>query len=388
MVRTLFHDKQAITAVVSVLLILVVLTTFVTAIRAYYIPDLATDHEIRHMQEVHDSFSEFSAKACSDTSNGFVHISLGDGGLPFFSSISSSGIISLDPNGSDINITMENISEIKRDVTGLTTTNDITNISSLRMWTNDLKEGKYSISINNSSENKTFITIRPSGALLTETFENNISYGKIIVRTGGAGDSLILGNSFGMDLLNPGQSEFGILLNNTSNNQSEKVPFSLTFNGSFQLTCSQKNETLNISTGYFKFRASNNYWIDQEFIFENGAVILKQGRNAQVRSGPFMSLENNGSLLHICTFNVTGKESSLSGNGNAIVTIQTIGKEEYLYTNVSNTRIAIRSEQNDAWNEFLMTIANETSCEEGIMHASFYNKTVKITNKQINVKIP
>ncbi|NOQ48922.1 MAG: hypothetical protein GQ576_07310, partial [Methanococcoides sp.] len=332
MVIALFRDRQAITAVVSVLLVLVVLTTFVTAIRAYYIPALAAEHEIDHMQEVHKSFSEFAAKACSDTSSGVVHIPLGDGGLPFYSSLSSSGIITLDPGGSSINISLENISEVSKDVEGFTTIHNITNVSSLRMWTDDLEAGEYTVSINNSTENRTSIFVYPNGALVTETFANNSSRGRITLRSGGMGDSLILGNTFGMDLLNMNQSELPVILNNAYNDP-EAFPLSLTFNGSFQVSYTPVNETLNISTGYFNYRASNNYWIDQELIFENGAVILKQGRNSEIRSCPFMSFENNDSLLHMSVFNITGKKSSLSGNGNSIVTLRVVGSEDYLYSN-------------------------------------------------------
>ncbi|WP_135609462.1 hypothetical protein [Methanococcoides sp. AM1] len=390
MVIALFRDRQAITAVVSVLLVLVVLTTFVTAIRAYYIPALAAEHEIDHMQEVHKSFTEFAAKACSDTPSALVHIPLGDGGLPFYSSLSSSGIITLDPGGSSINISLGNISEISKDVDGVTTIYNITNVSSLRMWTNDLEPGEYSVFINNNTENRTSIFVSQNGALVTNTFANNSSLGNITLRSGIPGDSLILGNTFGMDLLNMHQSDFPVILNNTYNDP-DSLPFSLTFNGSFQVTYKPVNETLNISTGYFKYRASNNYWIDQELIFENGAVMLKQGRNSEIRSCPFMSFENNDSLLHMSVFNITGKKSSLSGNGNSIVTLRVVGSEDYVYSNVSNISMDISSDQADAWKKYLILMTNDTRVENNTVSSSsssFQNKTVWITTREVEVILP
>ncbi|MCM1987815.1 hypothetical protein [Methanococcoides seepicolus] len=387
MVIALFRDRQAITAVVSVLLVLVVLTTFVTAIRAYYIPALAAEHEIDHMQEVHKSFSEFAAKACSDTSSGVVHIPLGDGGLPFYSSLSSSGIITLDPGGSSINISLENISEVSKDVEGFTTIHNITNVSSLRMWTDDLEPGEYTVFINNNTENRTSIFVYPDGGLVTRTYSNNSSIGLREIRSGNLGDSLILGNTFGMDLLNMNQSYFPVILNNTYNDP-EAFPFSLTFNGSFQVSYKPVNETLNVSTGYFKYRASNNYWIDQELIFENGAVILKQGRNSEIRSYPFMSFENNGSLLRMSVFNITGKKSSLSGNGNSIVTLRVVGSEDHIYSNVSNIRMNMRSEQADAWKKFMILTDNNASIENNTVYSSFHNKTVWITTREVEVILP
>ncbi|WP_167879470.1 hypothetical protein [Methanococcoides sp. NM1] len=369
------------------LLVLVVLTTFATAIRAYYLPALAAEHEIDHMQEVHKSFTEFAAKACSDTPSGVVHMPLGDGGLPFYSSLSSSGIITLDPGGSSINISLENISEVSKDVDGVTTIHNITNVSSLRMWTDDLKAGEYTVFINNNTENRTSIFVSQNGALVTNTFANNSSRGNITLRSGTPGDSLILGNTFGMDLLNIAQSEFPLILNDTYNDP-DSLPFSLTFNGSFQVTYTPVNETLNITTGYFKYRASNNYWIDQELIFENGAVILKQGRNSEIRSCPFMSFENNDSLLHMSVFNITGKKSSLSGNGNSIVTLRVVGSEDHLYSNVSNIRMDISSEQADAWNKFFISIANDTRIENDTVYSSFHNRTVWITTREVEVTLP
>ncbi|KGK98115.1 hypothetical protein LI82_10300 [Methanococcoides methylutens] len=388
MVIALFRDRQAVTAVVSVLLILVVLTTFVTAIRAYYIPALAAEHEIDHMQEVHKSFTEFAAKACSDTSSGVVHMPLGDGGLPFYSSLSSSGMMTLDPGGSSINISLENISEVSKDVDGVTTIHNITNVSSLRMWTDNLEPGEYTVFINNNTENRTSIFVDPDGGLRTETFANNSTLLPINLRYGGSSNSLILGNTFGMDLLNMNQSEFPVILNNTYNNHTGPSPFSLTFNGSFQVTYTPVNETLNISTGYFKYRASNNYWIDQELIFENGAVILKQGRNSEIRSYPFISFENNGSLLHMSVFNITGKKSSISGNGNSIVNLRVVGAVDYFYSNVSNTSMEISSEQADAWNKFFISMANDTRIEDDTVYSSFHNRTVWITTRQVEVILP
>ncbi len=382
------HDRRAVTAVVTVLLIMVVLTTFVTAIRAYYIPSLAAENEIGHMKDVHRSFSELSAKVGSDTSTARVYIPLGDGGLPLYSSLSSSGTITLDPNGSYMNISLYGVNESVIDIYGNTTLYNITNLTGLRMWTDELEAGEYRVSINNSTLNMTSVQVNSNGSLITETFVNNVSLGAMVLKSGSAGDSLLLGNAFGMDLLNPNQTDLNILIG--SINQSS---FNLTFNGSMAYTLKYEplSGSLNLSTGYFAYRSSNNYWMDQEMIFENGALILKQGRDAEMRVRPLISLEENNTVLDISLYNITGAEDSLSGNGDVTVNLKVKDGPQYFYHNVSNSTIKIDSRTPDAWYRFFTGLTgdpNSTRIENGSVYSTFYNTTLQISSKEVEIGIP
>ncbi|WP_406657133.1 hypothetical protein V7O62_00885 [Methanolobus sp. ZRKC2] len=380
---------------VAAILILAVLTTFITAINAYYIPSLAAENEIDHMQNVRNGFVELASLAASGSSNEKVQIPLGSEQMLFGPSVSSSGTLTVEEDSSWINISMEDVTEPRKEFYDETNNPpfvvNLLSVSSLyAVKLPDTSTNKYEINID--SDNWISAEWDTSSTLRVKTRRNNETVFHRSVATPLEGTD----EYYAFDLLNPVYGFSEVLTN-------VQKPFNLNFqSGLFYVEYEKlppyeyderlytSDKYLNISTGCFKYRSSNNFWIDQEFIFENGAVILQQSTSEEslVRSKPFITLDENGKLLNMHIFNVVGVEDSMSGNGITTINVQVEKYEEQIYPYVENTTVEIRSEYCEAWERYLAGIENSTISNGEMVTASFYNKSVKISTSDIKFIIP
>ena len=71
-----------------------------------------------------------------------------------------------------------------------------------------------------------------------------------------------------------------------------------------------------IPLGSLSYQSSNNYWVDQTWTYQGGAVFLSQEGGTTVRVGPPLSIYNNNGTasVSITPVNITGS-ASLSGSG-------------------------------------------------------------------------
>ena len=377
MKRFLPESSDGVSTVISAILILAVITTFVTAINAYYIPCLAAEHEIKHMQEVHSSFIKLAAKTGSDCSNAKVDIPLGDGGLPLLSSLSSSGTLTTVPGDGWMNVSLTDaLFEEKQEFEGSGVLWNLTSVSILILNLEDTAAGTYTAELD--SNNNISVIIDPFGDVRVVTIENTVELFNYTVTTTKLGN----GNFFSLDVLNP-VYHFSRVLENTS------APFSLTLHGPFHVEyerLASGNISMNLSTGYFKYTSSNNFWLDQKLIFENGAVILEQGGEYRVRSQPFLTVDEK--CLNLYVYNITGVKKSLSGNGPTTINIQVENRKEYQYPLVGNTSIAITSNTPKAWETYLSGIGKNTNSSGNMVDTWFENKTVIITTSDVIFNIP
>ncbi|AKB85867.1 hypothetical protein MCMEM_1814 [Methanococcoides methylutens MM1] len=147
-----------------------------------------------------------------------------------------------------------------------------------------------------------------------------------------------------------------------------------------------ENVSLNFSSGYFKYRASNNFWIDQELIFENGALIIAQGGSSAIRSNPFIKLEEDGSLLTLWFFDLVGDKESVSGNGLATVTMESKNRREMIYPYVENTTITMYSYAPDAFEIYMRDLSGGNIYRNNdTITVWFENKTVRIIHSEMSI---
>jgi hypothetical protein len=200
---------------------------------------------------------------------------------------------------------------------------------------------------------------------------------------------------FIFDLLNP-VFGFSDALKNSS------TPFSLMLEGSFfveydKLPPYADNEKVdagdkqtNITTGNIKYTSSNNFWIDQEFVFENGAVILKQSTSNEslIRSQPFITLDKNDKQLNIEVFRIVDAADSVSGNGVSTINLHVEKENEEIYPSVAKTTIQISSDYPDAWQKYLSQLDSSSEIRDGVVVASFSDKSVKISVTDVSIMLP
>lgn len=147
---------------------------------------------------------------------------------------------------------------------------------------------------------------------------------------------------------------------------------------------------LSIPVGTLKYKSANNFWLDQDLIFENGAVILSQSsiKDSIFRSDPYFYLDGN--ILNIHIFRIVGIDNSISGNGITTINVQVENQEETLYPDVETTNIEINSEYADAWQKYLQKLTSFPSLSNNgkNIQIKFNNKSVRVITTRLLVSLP
>lgn len=376
------ENKDAVSSVVSAILLLAVLTTFLAAINSYYIPSLVADHEIHHMQDVRNSFMEIAASTSPGSSKERVLIPLGDGGMPFISSLSSSGTLTVSPDKGKIEITMENAQPVEYQEFQFNesiTIQDVQSLSHLILKIADSTTGTYTARI---GSDQVEINVYSSGVTVITTIDGSITYYTIL----GSSSN----NFFCFDLLDPeyGFNEvvskqspgFNLILSGMNNANRFDVGYTI-------LLSNDPNPKSFSSDGQLCYKASNNQWIDQNYIFENGAVIIDQGSNSTIRSQPFFNINEKG--IELCLFNITSNDASVGGNGATVVNVFGTEGKEYEYRNVGTTTIKITTNYTEAWEDyFKRNGATPTKDPNKWVEATFSNRNVSITTSDVDIVLP
>nr|WP_321498705.1 hypothetical protein [uncultured Methanolobus sp.] len=389
MIRKLTSSCDAVSTVIAAILILAVLTTFISAINAYYIPSLGSENDIQHMQEVRDSFVKIASLAASGSTNEKVLIPLGGKEMPYGPSVSSSGTLTVDPNSSWFNISMFNVAEPENRFDSFYALNNLTSVSSFLLVKEAGLPVTYSVIID--GDNTLDAEWIDDSTLLIDTVRdgNQFFYGKVptpLVDTD---------EYFTFDVLSPVYGFSNML-------EDAEKPLTLMLDGSFQIEYEKlppyeyseirytEDRIMNFTTSSFKYSSSNNFWIDQDFIFENGAVILQQSTSNEslVRSKPFITVDKDIKLLNIQTFNVVGVADSMGGNGISTVNIQVEDHEEKTYPFVEVTNLTIYSEYPSAWYSYLSSQGDVEMLDDGLVRASFYNMSVRMSSSDVMISIP
>lgn len=368
-------NEYAVSSVVSAILLLAVLTTFLAAINSYYIPSLVADHEIHHMQDVRNSFMEIAASASPGSSKERVLIPLGDGGMPFISSLSSSGTLTVSPKKGEIEVNMTGANPVEYQELDYNDTSNSLYIHSL---------SHLILKIEDSTQPGNYYA-----KIGTDTM--TVSVNSASVQVDG---ETVLNNppkSLCLDLLNP---SYGF--NKVVANQSSQFNLSLSgmtdanyFDVGYTILLDDINVDPIYSQGQICYKSGNNQWIDQDYIFENGAVILEQGSNSTIRSQPFFKIDNDKKNLEMCLFNITGEQDSIGGNGAVVVNVFGTEGKEYEYRNVGTTTIKITTNYTEAWEDyFKRNGVTPTKDPNKWVEATFSNRNVSITTSDVDIVLP
>jgi hypothetical protein len=99
-------------------------------------------------------------------------------------------------------------------------------------------------------------------------------------------------------------------------------------------------------------------------------------------------VDKDTKLLNIQTFNVVGVADSMGGNGISTVNLQVEDHEEKTYPFVEVTNLTIYSEYPSAWYSYLSTQGDVEMLDDGLVRASFYNMSVRMSSSDVMITIP
>jgi len=112
-----------------------------------------------------------------------------------------------------------------------------------------------------------------------------------------------------------------------------------------------ESRTIAYSTGNIRFEPQNRYFVQQYFVYENGAVIIDQPRGEVVRIEP--TFNRTGSTVSMTLISISGTNSSMTGTNAQTVVSKLMFYESDTYTwSSENITINITSSYLDAWENY------------------------------------
>lgn len=115
------------------------------------------------------------------------------------------------------------------------------------------------------------------------------------------------------------------------------------------------NSSINItSKGSIQYSTSATYYALQDFIYENGAVLVSQSLGEVVKENmQFSAVNNSGISVSINLISFVGDEGSVSGTGSKEIGTTLKGTFDNSYRNLNdNITITINSDFTTAWTNF------------------------------------
>jgi len=314
----MFQDASATSIVVAAVMIFGLLITIAAYVNVYYIPSWAEDAEAKH---VRGAFTDFSAIPGSINGLVFVNetgaiskqrIELGGGEIPVLSPVRSWGSLGAVPREGNftvktdawmVNITKNCTPNGTIPAAGV----NITNISDISLFYIDI-DSTTNVFLGGGGELELFIdltnrsggvNIRSGSGIYSLNISTwNIDKNKIVdglyinraTNQSGSGSSY-----YRIDLLNPCYGFSKVL-------SDANTPYNLTIVTNKPGACNytiiynEYNRSLEhysmTSNGTLVYESMNRYFLDQKFIYQNGAVFLCQPPDASMRTLPGITIQN------------------------------------------------------------------------------------------------
>jgi len=313
----MLQDASAVSIVVAAVMIFGLLITIAAYINVYYIPSWAEDAEAKHMRSAFTDFSSIPGAI-----NGLVlanetnimsrqRIELGGGDIPVISPVRSWGSLGAMPREGTFTVKayawMVNITENRTNNDAITDAGvNITNISDISLFYIDIDSsatddflgggGELFINFTNQSGGVRIWSESEIYPLKISTWntDNNKIIDSIYINkaTNQSGSSPYY---YRIDILNPCYGFSKVL-------SSADTPYNLTIETNRSAACNytiiydEYNKSLvhysATSTGPLIYESMNRYFLDQKFIYQNGAVFLCQAPNASMRTLPAITIAN------------------------------------------------------------------------------------------------
>jgi len=361
----MMRDKGQVGIVVAILLV-VLLVSVLAVIQLYYVPRWMEEREAEHMDVAANQFANLKYAvdliAMEKISSPLTtSITLGSKELPYFLSSRSFGSIQiLSGSMSNFSFSLEIDGyeyEEKENVScSNTSISNIISISSLELNINKLNIGDY-YNISFSDNSSISVKVDDFGDYcrinLTVKKENITILNQTIF------SGIDEGSTFFINLMDEKYAFSTKVLPYITK------PFNATFsvsNGIFSISYEVYKEATgrSFSLGTLIYQADNAYFVDQNYIYEGGAVFLSQHDGNTTLFPP--SIEVANSSINFTLINITpvpGKAGA-AGYGTYLVRVNYSSFESYRY--FGNITLKVVSNYNYSWNRFL----NKTFNESGI----------------------
>ena len=308
----MLQDTSAVSVVVATVMALGLLITITAYINVYYIPSWAEDDEAKHMRSAFTDFSTIPGAidglvlANETDAISKQRIELGGGDIPILSPVRSWGSLGVVPHEANFTVKadvwMVNISK-KIPLPGNLTVKgvNITNISDISLFYIDIDSteggflggGELFVNFTNQSGVKIRSGESSSNYLKIATWNDNKN--KIIDGMCIINDTSQCSGYCRINLLNPCYG-FSKVLSDADRPYNLTITTNKQWAGEYTLIYNEYNKSLvhysATSNGTLIYESMNRYFINQKFIYQNGAVFLCQPPSASMRIAPTITIAN------------------------------------------------------------------------------------------------
>ncbi|MCQ1534710.1 hypothetical protein FTO70_03180 [Methanosarcina sp. KYL-1] len=142
------------------------------------------------------------------------------------------------------------------------------------------------------------------------------------------------------------------------------------------------NDPRPVDCGGITYYSENRQYPDQVFRYENGALILAQGNNSQMKRDPLFNISKymGNYTVTINAINLTGETASISSStftalrltGESIKPVFNSNDYGYLNESINSFNLTISTHYTDAWSTYLNNTAKEAKLEYGIDYKITY----------------
>jgi len=327
------NNKGQVGVIVAILMV-TLLVSILVVIQVYYIPQWMKEREAEHMDDVMNQFASLKysmdLEATEQSASPLTtSITLGSKELPYFVSSRAFGSLEiLSTTSSNFGISISGSGMLAQTYTYDGATQNLSyvlSINSFKLDIDSLASGDfYNASINDM---RTTVNISVSiGNFGSNHLQINMSIinGTTTVFNQTVAVGLKSGNSYIINLLN---SEYPLSEILPHLHTPFNMSFSTSNHGNFEVVCRKyisSTISYSASMGSIQYHADNAYFVDQDYIFEGGAVILNQSTGDTLLYPPLLFISSgNPSFFNITLIDVRGVAGKTSVAGYGTYSIRT-----------------------------------------------------------------
>jgi len=160
------------------------------------------------------------------------------------------------------------------------------------------------------------------------------------------------------------------------------------------ISIKSNNQIFSINIGIIKFSSLNGYFIDQSYIYENGALILSQDNGNSINFDPsfkFTPIDFYNVSLDLDIVNITplANKGSISGYATYPIKTEFLESSELLPEINNISEIRIKTDFTDAWYSFIKSRLINSRFDNSYYNISKNQTEVNITfyNKLYNINV-
>ncbi|MCD6572580.1 MAG: hypothetical protein J7K95_00600 [Thermoplasmata archaeon] len=390
------NNKGQVGIIVAILVISLLVAVLVI-IQTYYVPQWMKDREAEHMDVVANQFASLKysidLQAMERSSSPLINsVTLGSKELPYFISSRAFGSLQiLSSSESNFSISVSGSGRNLEHFYHKLQNGNLSHVNSFEtfgIWIDDLESGDY------------YNAISPYFNIsLTTSGSSDISLNLLIKN--GSGNTIFNGVIY---VGKAGEIKWIDLLDSIYNFSLQIMPH-IQFPINITANCSNNGSFIirgyrygNIGTvsfpplylrrmGEIKYSSENAYFVNQNYIYEGGAVVLEQHTGSSIIYPPLIHLENSTiPYINITAVDIVGIQGKTGAAGYGTYPIRTNYSSTYHAGAIGNLTLTIYTKYADAWEKYMNTTLNASGLSYTLTRGNGYIQ-INFNNARIEMDV-